>query len=65
MTIRELHDITGSNTKIFIAWDGSIYELDRENNLVLEAYGKFIVHQINPYGLHELEAIIKAIPATN
>ena len=64
MTIKELHDITGRNTTIFMAWDGSIYELDRENNLVIEAYGKFIVSRINAMSETEIEAVIKAIPAT-
>lgn len=64
MTIKELHDITGSNTKIFISWDGSINELDRENSLVMEAYGRFTVARINPLSGKTLEAIIKAIPAT-
>ena len=64
MTIKQLHDITGRNTTIFISWDGAIYELDRENNLVIEAYGNFIVSQINAMSETEMEAVIKAIPAT-
>lgn len=65
MTIKQLHDITGSNTTIFISWNGSIYELDRENSLFMEAYGRFTVARINPMSETALEAIIKAIPATN
>lgn len=64
MTIKQLHDITGRNTTIFITWDGSIYELDRENNLNMAAYGNFVVSQINALGETEIEAVIKAIPAT-
>ena len=64
MTIKELHDITGNNTRIFISWDGSIYELDRESVLALTAYGKFIIAQINAMGETEIEAVIKAVPAT-
>lgn len=64
MTIKQLHDITGRNTTIFISWDGSIYKLDRENTLVIEAYGKFIVSQINAIDTTSIEAVIKAIPAT-
>ena len=65
MTVKQLHDITGSNTEIFISWDGSIYKLDRENSLFMEAYGRFTVARINPISETALEAIIKAIPATN
>ena len=64
MTIKQLHDITGRNTTIFISWDGSIYELDRENNLNMAAYGNFIISQINAINETAIEAIIKAIPAT-
>ena len=64
MTIKQLHDITGRSTTIFMAWDGSIYELDRENNLVIGAYGKFIVSQVNAMSESAIEIVIKTIPAT-
>ena len=64
MTIKELHDVTGRNTTIYISWDGSIYELNRESVLSLEAYGKFIVSGIHAISDTAIEAAIKAIPAT-
>lgn len=64
MTIKELHDITDSKTKIWISWDGSMYELNRESVLCLEAYGNFIISKIYAMQEDALEAAIKAIPAT-
>lgn len=63
MTIKELHDITDRQTKIWISWDGCIYELNRESILSLEAYGKFIVSKIHAMNENAIEAAIKAIPA--
>lgn len=64
MTIKELHDITDRQTKIWISWDGSIYELNRESVLCLEAYGKFIISKIHAMNDSAIEAAVKAIPAT-
>ena len=64
MTIKELHDIAGNQVKIFISWNGSINELDREDILMLTGYSNFLVMRINVLGPDELEAVIKAIPAT-
>ena len=64
MTVKQLHDITDHNTTIFIAWDGAIFELNRDNALSIEAYGRFIVERIKPMSETDIEATIKAIPAT-
>lgn len=64
MTIKELHDIAGNQVKIFISWNGSINELDRDDILMVTAYSNFLVMRINVLGPNELEAVIKAIPAT-
>lgn len=65
MTIRELHDITGETTTIYIIWNGQIRELDRRDVLDISAYGKYLIDEIQAINHQELAARIKAIPATN
>lgn len=65
MTIRELHDITGESTTIYIIWNGQIRELDRRDVLDISAYGKYLIDEIQAINHQELAARIKAIPATN
>ena len=65
MTIRELHDITDSNTTIYILWNGQVKELNRHNVLDMSAYGRYLIDEIQAIEHKEIAARIKAIPATN
>lgn len=65
MTVKELHDVTGHNTNIFLLWDGNMRELNRGNVLDMSAYGNYIIDEIQSIDRHEIMARIKAIPATN
>ena len=38
MTIRQLHDMTPADQKIYIGWQGITQELDRSNTLELHAH---------------------------
>ena len=64
MTVKQLHDITDSNTTIFLAWDGAIFKLSRDNALEIEAYGKFAIAKIKPLSETDIELSIKTIPVT-
>ena len=65
MAIRELHDITDSNTTIYILWNGQVKELNRRNVLDMSAYGRYLIDEIQAIEHKEIAARIKAIPATN
>lgn len=64
MTIKELHDLTHHNTKIYIAGGDFVVELNRVNILELYAYGRYQVAQIDPTDPGQLLVSVKMIPAT-
>lgn len=64
MTIKELHDITGHSTIIYLLWNGNVRELDRRDVLDMSAYGNYIIDEIQAIEHQKIMARIKAIPAT-
>ena len=62
MTIKQLHEITMANHKIFIGWNGMIQELDRNSALEMSAYGNFIISKICVLGEDKIEADLLAQP---
>lgn len=62
MTIKQLHELTPADQKIYIGWNGITQELNRRNELDLHAYGLYQVARI--YALKEdvLEADLLAKP---
>lgn len=62
MTIRQLHELTPADQKIYIGWNGSIQELDRGNALELHAYGLYSIDKIVAISEDKLEADLLAQP---
>ena len=62
MTIKQLHDITPADQKIFIAWQGMTQALNRDNPLELDAYGKYAIAKIVAIAEDKLEAELLAQP---
>ena len=62
MTIRNLHEITPADQKIYIGWNGTIQELDRGNALDLHALGSFQIARILALEENKLEADLLALP---
>ena len=46
MTIKELHNTLNAKTSISIIWDGYVHELNRDDELCLNAYGDFLIKEI-------------------
>lgn len=62
MTIKQLHDMTPADQKIYIGWGGTLQELDRNNALELHAYGPYTVGKIMALDDNKLEADLLAQP---
>ncbi len=62
MTIKQLHEITNADQKIYIGWDGSIRELDRDDILELHAYGAYTIARIAALAENKIEAVLLAQP---
>lgn len=62
MTIRQLHDMTPADQKIYIGWQGITQELDRNNVLELHAYGNYSVYKIMAIAEDKIEADLAAQP---
>lgn len=62
MTIRQLHELTPTNQKIFIGWDGSTQQLNRSNPLELTAYGDFSIAKIIAISEYTIEADLLSQP---
>ena len=62
MTIKQLHELTPANQKIYIGWDGSIQELDRENAIELHAYGPYLISKLSALAENKIEAVLMFQP---
>ena len=62
MTIRQLHNITDEETRIYIGWDGGTSELNRKNPLELDAYGQYKIGRILAMAENKIEADLLAQP---
>jgi hypothetical protein len=49
MTVAEAISVLKGAEKIRIGWDGFNQELDLDNELMMEAYGQFVVKKIENY----------------
>ena len=63
MTIRQLHDMTPADQKIYIGWQGITQELDRNNALEIHAYGSYSIYKIMAIAEDKIEADLAAHPA--
>jgi hypothetical protein len=64
MTIKQLHDITPADQKIYIGWNGITQELNRMNALDIHAFGKYQIAKIYAIKEDTLEADLAAQPVT-
>lgn len=62
MTIKQLHDMTPADQKIYIGWQGITQELDRNNALELHAFGNYSICKIMAISEDKLEADLAAQP---
>ena len=62
MTIKQLHEITPADHKIYIGWNGTTRELDRGSGLELSAYGAYSISSIYTMGENKIEADLAAQP---
>ena len=62
MTIKQLHDLTPADHKIYIGWNGITRELDRINILEMNAYGVYSIASIYALGENKIEADLAAQP---
>lgn len=62
MTIKQLHEITPADHKIYIGWNGTTRELDRDSGLELSAYGAYSISSIYAMGENKIEADLAAQP---
>jgi hypothetical protein len=62
MTIKQLHDMTPADQKIYIGWNGFTQELDRNNYLEMHAYGNYSVSKIMAIAADKIEADLLAQP---
>lgn len=62
MTLAQLNALAPADQKIFIGWDGSLQEFDRNNALELHAYGLYSVGRIIAFDENKIEADLLAQP---
>ena len=62
MTIRQLHEITPADHKIYIGWNGTTRELDRLSGLEMSAYGSYSISSIYALAENKIEADLLAQP---
>lgn len=62
MTIKALHDMTPADHKILVGWQGNTQELDRNNALEMDAYGRYTVARIYAIDTDIIEADLLARP---
>lgn len=59
MTIKQLHEITPPKTIIFVGMGGNCHELDRDDPVDIEVYGRYVIGRISAVAENEIEADIK------
>ena len=62
MTIKQLHDLTPADQKIFIGWNGVTQELNRNSYLELHAFGNYSISKIIAIDEDRIEADLAAQP---
>jgi len=62
MTIKQLHELTPSDQKLYIGWNGFTQELNRKNALELHAYGNYSISKIMAVSEDTIEADLLAQP---
>ena len=62
MTIKQLHEITPADHKIYIGWNGITRELDRFDWLAMNAYGAYSIAGIYALAENKIEADLAAQP---
>ena len=62
MTIKQLHEITPADHKIYIGWNGITQELERSNWLEMNAYGAYSIAKVYALGENKIEADLAAQP---
>ena len=62
MTIKQLHDIVPADQKIYIGWNGTIREFERDNALEMNAFGSYSIASIFALDENKIEADLMAQP---
>lgn len=59
MTVKQLHEITPKKTIIYVGMGGNCHELDRDDPVDLEVYGRYVIACITAAAENEIEADVK------
>lgn len=62
MTVKEAVTVLKAAQKLVLCWDGSSYPLERTNALMMDAYGNYVVDNIQTIGDEQYEINIAMRP---
>ena len=62
VTVKDILFLLKDANEILIAWDGFTRQISKDNELDVDAYGKYIVKQISSFNPHEYELAILVQP---
>lgn len=62
MTVKEAVTVLKVAQKLVLCWDGSSYPLERTNALMMDAYGNYVVDNIQTIGDEQYEINIAMRP---